>query len=100
MYGHERSLVEKYKGRPFVLLGVNTDEDAAALKKAQEENHLTWRSWYDGYHGGPIAREWGVDGFPTVFLIDPEGVVRYSASPVDENELDRKIEEMVRAAER
>jgi hypothetical protein len=99
MYGHERSLVAKYKGRPFVLLGVNQDEDAATLKKAQEENQLAWRSWYDGYRGGPIARAWGIDGFPTVFLIDANGVIRYAPPGVNEQELDRKIEELVKEAE-
>ena len=37
MYGHERSLVQRYQGRPFVLLGVNTDDDAETLKQVQEQ---------------------------------------------------------------
>ena len=33
MYPHERSLVEKFKDRPFVILGVNSDDDREQLKQ-------------------------------------------------------------------
>jgi len=98
MYPHERSLVKKYEGRPFALLGVNTDSDVQTLRDAEKKGDVTWRSWWDG-SGGPITRAWGVDGFPTVFLIDAQGVVQYAAAPPDEKELDRRIEDLVRAAE-
>ena len=75
MYGHERSLVQRYQGRPFVLLGVNTDGDVATLKQVQEQQHLTWRSWYDGQNG-PICKEWNIMYFPSLFVIDAKGVVR------------------------
>jgi hypothetical protein len=32
MYPHERSLVKKMEGKPFALIGVNSDEDRDALK--------------------------------------------------------------------
>src|SRR5260370_1007459 len=67
MFPHERSLVEKYQGRPFALLGVNLDVDAAVLSRVQESEHLNWRSWFDG-PGGPIAHAWGVTASATVAL--------------------------------
>ncbi len=63
MYASDRSLVEHYQDRPFVLLGVNTDDDAATSKQVQEKLRLPWRSWYDGVDG-PICREWRVRGLP------------------------------------
>ena len=78
MYSHERSLVQRYQGRPFVLVGVNTDRDVETLKQVQEEEHMTWRSWFDGPPGGPISQEWKVTGFPSIFLIDAKGMVRYA----------------------
>ena len=59
MYPHERSLVERFQGKPFTLLGVNTDSSREELKQAIEQNHLTWRSWYDG-QPGPICTAWRV----------------------------------------
>ena len=53
MYSHERSLVKRYQGRPFAIVGVNTDRNVGTLKRVQEEEHMTWRSWLDGPPGGP-----------------------------------------------
>jgi hypothetical protein len=101
MYPHERSLVSKMSGKPFVLLGVNSDRDRASLKKTLVEKQLTWRSfWNGGGTGGPISSDWGVSAWPTLVVIDHKGVIRhrYRGSP-NPNELDRVIEELVKEAE-
>jgi hypothetical protein len=76
MFAHERSLVEKYANQPFVLLGVNADESPFELKRVQEKAKLTWPSFWDGTNG-TIASTWGVDKYPTLFLIDRENIVRW-----------------------
>ena len=48
MYPHERSLVKEMEGRPFALLGVNSDEDLDALKVRMAEENITWHSWRNG----------------------------------------------------
>ena len=54
MYPHERSLVSKLKDKPFVLLGINSDQNRDELKKVLEKEQITWRSWWDGGKiGGP-----------------------------------------------
>jgi hypothetical protein len=88
--------VEKYRGRPFVLLGVNADADPRELKQVQAEKGLSWRSWWDG-PAGPICKRWCVEGFPTILLIDHTGVIRYRSDGVPPaGELDARIEELVR----
>jgi len=78
MYPHERSLVSKLADKPFVLLGVNSDKDRDALTKVRGDEKLTWRSfWDDGGTNGPIARDWQIRGWPTLFLIDHKGVIRH-----------------------
>ncbi len=77
MYPHERSLVQRMKDKPFALLGVNSDPKAKALDAVKREN-LTWRSFWDGGSpGGPIAKAWNVHGWPTIYVLDGKGVVRY-----------------------
>jgi hypothetical protein len=99
MIPHERSLVQRYQQRPFALLGVNAGPDKEALRKFEAKERLNWRSWWDG-HGGPITAQWKIEGFPTVFLIDHRGVVRFeSLGRPKEAELDHRIEELVREAE-
>jgi len=77
MYPHERSFVKKIQGKPVVLLGVNSDKDRKELKKVLEKEQITWRSWWDGGKvGGPIASNWKVQGWPTIYIIDANGIIR------------------------
>jgi thiol-disulfide isomerase/thioredoxin len=98
LFPHNRALVEKMRGRPFVLLGVNGDGDRAKLNGWLKKNPLPWRSWWDG-PDGKIARQWGVTSFPTLFLLDHRGAVRrrFDGGP-DPAELDREIEQLVQEA--
>ncbi len=101
MYAHERSLVKKMEGKPFILLGVNSDEKSKA-KDAVKKNELTWPSWWDGGDtSGPIARAWGVRAWPTLVLIDHKGVIRqrWEGSPGDKV-LDAEVEKLAADAEK
>ncbi len=101
MYPHERSLVKTMEGKPFALLGINSDQSREQLKKVIEDEKMTWRSWFDGPGTrGPIASKWNVRGWPTLYVIDHEGVIRHRwlGSP-GAAVMDRAIEELVRAAE-
>jgi hypothetical protein len=78
MYPHERSLVERLKDKPFALLGVNSDDDRDKVKKVMATNHLSWRSWWDGGStDGPIQTAYNVSHWPTIYVLDGEGVIRY-----------------------
>ena len=74
MYDYERSLVKLYGNKKFVLIGVNSD-DPSQLSGIIKQNNLTWDSWADGM-GGPIARQWKVHSYPTIFIIDSKGIIR------------------------
>jgi hypothetical protein len=102
MYPHERSLVKKLAGKPFALVGVNSDQDREALKKTMEKEQITWRSfWNGGSTGGPISTAWNVQGWPTLYVLDHKGVIRYKhlGSPGDKV-LDDEIEKLVKEAEK
>jgi len=77
MYPHERDLVARLKDRPFALVSVNTDEDVQALKKSIASGEITWRCWWDGGTSGPITTRWGILSFPSVFVLDKAGVIRF-----------------------
>ena len=98
MFGHERSLVQRFAGQPFVLLGVNADESPERLLEIQQKANLTWVSWWDG-PGGPISEAWSIEGFPTFVLVDHLGVVRWRETGVPSaGVLERRIEELVQEA--
>ena len=79
MYPHERSLVKRLADKPFAIIGVNSDKDREKLKGTIEEENITWRSFWNGPEGtsGPISTRWNVTGWPTIYVIDHEGVIRY-----------------------
>jgi thiol-disulfide isomerase/thioredoxin len=77
MYPHERALVKDLEGKPFALVGINSDRDREALKDTMEREQITWRSFWDGGSTrGPIATAWAVRGWPTVYILDHKGVIR------------------------
>ena len=78
MYPHERSLVKRLNGKPFALLGVNSDRDREKIKETVKEKGLTWRSfWNGGGTRGPISTKWNVRGWPTIYVLDADGVIRF-----------------------
>ncbi len=101
MYAHERSLVKRLEGKPFALIGVNSDKDRYGLKQAMEKEQITWRSFFDGGStSGPITSKWNVRGWPTLYVIDVKGRIRFKfiGSPGDEimdKTVDMLIEEAV-----
>jgi hypothetical protein len=77
MLPHEKELVERLKDEPFALLGINSDGDVETVKKILAEQGITWRQAIDGDTDGPWASRWNVRGWPTIYVIDANGVIRY-----------------------
>ena len=95
MYPHERSLVKKLADKPFVILGINSDSDRDEIKKVIEKEEITWRSFWNGPKGtaGPISTAWNVRGWPTIYVIDPKGVIRFK--DVREKQLDEAVDQLL-----
>jgi peroxiredoxin len=93
MYPQERKLLAQHEGKPFAMVSVNTDEEVETLKKAIEAGEITWRCWWDGGTDGPITTRWGVTGFPTIFVLDRDGVIRFKN--VRGEDLDRAVDSLL-----
>jgi hypothetical protein len=95
MYPHERSLVKRLENRPFALIGINSDADRDKLKKVLEAEKITWRSFWNGPKGtgGPISEAWHVRGWPTIYVLDGAGVIRYR--DVRGEDMDRAVDELL-----
>jgi thiol-disulfide isomerase/thioredoxin len=77
MYPDERALVNRLRGKPFALLGINSDRDLNSLYLRMNAEQINWRSWWDGGTRGPITSAYGVRAWPTIFVLDPKGVIRF-----------------------
>jgi hypothetical protein len=100
MLPHEKALVQRMKDRPFALLGINNDGTAEEVLPRFEEEGITWRNAIEPEENS-LASQWNVTGYPNLYLVDADGVIRYHwlGSPGDEV-LDQRIEELVVAAEK
>jgi peroxiredoxin len=76
-YPYLRLLQEIYQDRPFALLGVSSDKDVEAARQAKRDQRLTYRTWFDGRKHGAIADAWGVAAWPTIYVLDQQGIVRF-----------------------
>ena len=93
------------RGRPFILLGVNSDGDMVKLKELMTAAHITARSWRNGGGSantpGPIARQFNVHGWPTLYLLDARGVIRLKFFGIPSNQrLSSAIAALVQTAEK
>ena len=73
----KQKLVTRLAGKPFALLEVNSDDDPDEWREIMKKEGFTWRCWADGGKEGPIAQHWNVTRWPTIFIIDDHGVIRF-----------------------
>ena len=90
MLPHEKTLVERLKNEPFALIGINTDGDLDAYKARVKKENISWRNSWQGSTSGPLCKAWGVRGYPTIYILDHKGVVRFR---------DKRGEEMDKAVD-
>lgn len=71
--------MKKLADKPFALIGVNSDKDLKKIVETCTEKEITWRSFWNGElgTGGPISKAWNVTGWPTIYVLDAEGKIRY-----------------------
>lgn len=75
MIPDERKLVEKLKEKPFALISISADDKKKTLKDFLKKESMPWTHWWDGTGG--IVKDWNVQFFPTIYVLDAEGVIRY-----------------------
>lgn len=93
MLPHERSLVKRLQSQPFALLGINSDGDADKVKQILKDQEITWRQAIDGTTRGPLAKRWNIKSWPTIFVIDAQGVIRYKN--VREEKMDEAVDALL-----
>jgi AhpC/TSA family len=91
MIPHEKAMVKRLADKPFALVGINSDGDQLVVEKIVKEQEITWRTIVDESTKGPIATAWNVHGWPTIYILDATGTIRYK------HLRDQKMEDAVMA---
>jgi thiol-disulfide isomerase/thioredoxin len=94
---HERELVRRLEGKPFVIVGVNGDDDQQAARAAVADQGMTWRSFQDRNGAQTVSLDWHVWGWPTFYLIDQKGIIRKRWGDTRLEELNLTIDQLIDA---
>ena len=100
----ERALAERMKGKPFAMVGVNGDGILAEARRAVEHEKMIWPSFWNGKDGphGPISSAWNVSDWPTVYVMDAGGIIRFKFvgyGPSTSNMLNGSVDELMKELE-
>ena len=80
-YPYQRFLEELYADWPFAIVGVNSDSSPEAARAARAKRGLSYPTWWEargtGGTRGPIASAYNLYGWPTIYVLDAEGVIRF-----------------------
>jgi len=99
LFPHERALVEKFPTDQFTLLGVAADP-ADKLKEMVSAKDVTWPCISDQGGTGPIATNWHVHGWPTLYVIDRNGIIRYKPNLNTAAQIDAQVHSLIARSKR
>ncbi len=69
------AIYEKYKDQGLVVIGITSDTNESAWKKAIERHNMTWLQWIDTDKTDRIGMQYNVKSIPYTYLIDANGVI-------------------------
>jgi peroxiredoxin len=83
------------KDKGLAILAINEGNTGENVASYAEANGLTFTVQTD--EGGLWAREYGVFGFPTIFIIDRDGIIRKKIlGDVNPEQLDKLVRQIAR----
>jgi len=69
--------VQRHENDDFALLGINTGDAEKLFRESRESLGVTWPCTWQGKGSNPIADLFQVNGYPTIIVLDREGVIRH-----------------------
>jgi thiol-disulfide isomerase/thioredoxin len=92
MIPEEREMVASHKDKPFAFVSVSADDEKKDLEDFLKEEKMPWTHWWQGADS-PLMKTWNIRKFPTVYVIDAKGVIRYK--DVRGKELDSAVKKLL-----
>ena len=72
-----KKVYEAYHAKGFETLGISLDEKKEALLEFIQKQKMPWPQYFDGKQwNNEISFRFGINGVPTMWLVDKKGVLR------------------------
>ena len=82
------TLIKKYSNKKFQVIGINAHDTKEEISSFYQRNNPIFKTVYDN---GLVTDKYGIDGFPTLVLIDKKGIVIYSGN-YDQGQFDKLVQ--------
>jgi thiol-disulfide isomerase/thioredoxin len=90
---HLVAAYRKYSEKGLEIIGISLDEEKERLVKFTKAKEMTWPQYFDGMGWeNRFARRYGIEGIPTLWLVDKKGIVR---AEVRAENLEKQIEKLL-----
>ena len=86
----DRELAAALADEPFVMLGINSDSSRSVAQQRLDKEKMPWPQIYEGKER-TCSKAWNVSGYPTYYLFDHEGKIRYRGHAAVERALVDKL---------
>ena len=89
-------LADHFEGRPFELISINYAQDSQTVTEFMQQVEVDFPVLLD--EDGSLAKQWNVISFPSTFVIDSHGELRYGVNAAidwDSEELISKLETLM-----
>jgi thiol-disulfide isomerase/thioredoxin len=93
-----KKLAADFDGRKVAVLGINNDDNLDDARFVVEVVGLNYPTLRNGAGDDAISRKYKINGWPTLVLIDPKGIVRhihFGYSATLRQDLSEKIKELL-----
>jgi peroxiredoxin len=72
-----KKLYSKFKPQGFEIIGISLDSKKEVLERFIQTNEIPWPQYFDDAgERSPLAKTFGIEGIPVVWLVDRHGVLR------------------------
>ncbi len=102
MYAPMRQLVAKYRQAPVRVVGIMSNADQTHLHAAAKRGDLNWIVIPQPLNG-PLQLDWGIEGYPAVYIVDAEGTLQpplhmpyYGEGGYDTQEIEDALDELLK----
>jgi len=88
-----KAVHERLHAQGFEIVGISGDTDRAALQNIIQRHKLPWPQLFEGRSKPSLAAKFGIRHYPSMWLLDRQGVVRFISAGAN---LEEKAKQLLR----